>query len=770
MAGFDSLDSAVQQWIWQQGWRQLRPIQSEAIEPILARTSDVLIAAPTAGGKTEAAFLPIASRLARRQREGVLAMAVSPLKALINDQARRLEHLFEAVDIRVQPWHGDVSKGRTGHWKNPAQVLLITPESLEAMLMRRAGNVAQIFARLEYVVVDELHAFMGTTRGAQMLSLLRRLECLAGCCPTRVGLSATLGDLGLAARYLRPGATGPAQIVQGESAGAEIRIGMLTVVPECLACAEQEGQADEVSEDNEPFTPSPPPATLEEAEALAAAQAAADESAVLTGLSRIADHLFAKTRGQTNLVFANARSRVELLTDELVVRAETLGLPIEAFAHHGSLSREHRALVETRLREGQLPTTVVCTSTLELGIDIGDVDTVAQIGPAPTVSALKQRVGRSGRRAGQVQTLRQYVDLTRYAGRFEVLASLRLPLLQSVATVEGLLEGQFETPNDRDWHLSTLVQQVLSRIAQGNRGERAQDLYRELCAETGPFGAVPAAVFSEVLRAMGSRELIEQISDGALLLGRVGEALTSHYSFYATFMTPDEYRVIAQGGRVLGALPIEVPISEGQLIVLAGKRWRVLTIDPSEKLLIVEPGPRGRPPGFGGGAGTVGAWVHQRMRLLLEASDYPVFVDPTGRDELTVARRAYGRVELQHRRVLDQGDSVAVFHWAGSATGAALAALLADRGLEVEQAGPAVMSHGATRIEVVKALAQVLEELPITAQAIADVFVPFPEHKFDEFLTPSLLQRSYAQRHVDLDALRGALGQCLTAEQEGSRA
>lgn len=767
MSGFDSLDQAVQQWVWQQGWRQLRPIQAEAIEPILSRSTDVLIAAPTAGGKTEAAFLPIASRLARRQTEGVLALAVSPLKALINDQARRLEHLFEAVDIRVQPWHGDVSKGRARHWKDPAQVLLITPESLEAMLMRRAGNVAQIFARLEYVVVDELHAFMGTTRGAQMLSLLRRLECLAGCHPTRVGLSATLGDLRLAAGYLRPCAAEPAKIIQGESAGVDIRIGMLTVVPEVAIGAEQAGPAEQApaDDDNEPFAPAPPPATIEEAEALAAAQAAADESAVRDGLSRIADHLFAKTRGQTNLVFANARSRVELLTDELVTRAEALGLPIEAFAHHGSLSREHRADVETRLREGQLPTTVVCTSTLELGIDIGDVDTVAQIGPAPTVSALKQRVGRSGRRAGQVQTLRQYVDLTRYAGRFEVLASLRPPLLQSIATVEGLLQGQFETPNDRDWHLSTLVQQLLSRIAQGNRGERAQDLFRELCAEPGPFWAVPVAVFSEVLRAMGSQELIEQISDGSLLLGRVGEALTSHYSFYATFMTPDEYRVIAQGGRVLGTLPVEIPISEGQLIVLAGRRWRVLTIDPGEKLLTVEPGPRGQPPSFGGGAGAVGAWVHQRMRALLEAADFPAFLDPVGRDELNAARRAYDRAELRHRQILGQGDTVLVFHWAGSATGAALAALLTDRGLEVEQAGPALVLHGVARQAAVDALRGLRDAFPSDLDAIAEILVPFPEHKFDEFLTPGLLQRSYARRHIDLGLVRVALERCLPAEE-----
>ncbi|WP_395792467.1 DEAD/DEAH box helicase [Aquimonas sp.] len=765
MAGFDSLDRAVQQWIWQQGWRRLRPIQEEAIEPILARKGSVVIAAPTAGGKTEAAFLPIASRLARRDGEGVLALAISPLKALINDQARRLEHLFESVDLRVQPWHGDVSKGRSQHWKNPAQVLLITPESLEAMLMRRAGNVAQVFARLEYVVVDELHAFMGTTRGAQMLSLLRRLECLAGCRPVRVGLSATLGDLSLAARYLDPGAVQPAQIIRGESAGADVRIGMLTVVHEDDAAAEPDATRTETDDDREPFSPSPPPATAAEAEALARAQAAAEEGALRDGLSRIADHLFAKTRGQTNLVFANARARVELLTDELVSRSETMGLPVEAFAHHGSLSREHRAEVETRLREGQLPTTVVCTSTLELGIDIGDVDTVAQVGPAPTVSSLKQRVGRSGRRAGQVQTLRQYVDLTRYAGRYEVLASLRLPLLQSIATVEGLLEGQFETPNDRDWHLSTLVQQILSRIAQGNRGERAQGLYSELCAATGPFGSITIALFSEVLRAMGASELIEQISDGSLLLARAGEALTSHYSFYASFLTPEEYRVMAQGGKVLGSLPIEIPISEGQLIVLAGRRWRVLTINPSEKLLTVEPGPRGRPPGFGGGAGAVGAWVQRRMRLLLESISVPAFLDPTGRDELASARRAYDLVELRHRPILHQGDSVAVFHWAGSATGAALAALLADRGLEVEQAGPAIITHGATCQEVIAGLMQVREELPGTAEEIAEVFVPFPEHKFDEFLTASLLQRSYARRHVDLEELRTALSQCLRSEQ-----
>lgn len=122
-SSFDRLHPAVQAWVWQQGWRQLRPVQEAAIPAVLAHQDDVLIMAPTAGGKTEAAFLPAVSHILQNPAAGLRVLCVSPLRALISDQARRLQALGEACDIAVQPWHADVSAGKTTFWKKPAEML-----------------------------------------------------------------------------------------------------------------------------------------------------------------------------------------------------------------------------------------------------------------------------------------------------------------------------------------------------------------------------------------------------------------------------------------------------------------------------------------------------------------------------------------------------------------------------------------------------------------------------------------------------------------------
>ena len=203
---YDRLHPGVQRWVWQQGWGDLRPVQKAAIGPILAGGRDVIIAAATAGGKTEAAFLPLISRIADEPGGGFRLLYVSPLKALINDQFRRLDGLCEALEVPVFRWHGDVSQSHKRKAREtPAGILLITPESLEATLVRRGAEAARLFGALDAVVIDELHAFIGNPRGRQMQGLLHRIELAARRRIVRIGLSATLGDnMALAQAFLRP--------------------------------------------------------------------------------------------------------------------------------------------------------------------------------------------------------------------------------------------------------------------------------------------------------------------------------------------------------------------------------------------------------------------------------------------------------------------------------------------------------------------------------------------------------------------------------------
>ena len=213
---YKELDIRVQKWIFKQGWPNLREIQSKAVKPILAGDRDVLISASTAAGKTEAFFLPACTMIAD-QENGFGILYISPLKALINDQYRRLEELSDMLEMQVTPWHGDsLQSKKKKAKKDPSGILLITPESLESLLIREAGWVKQAFSGLKYICIDEFHAFIGTERGQHLLSLLNRLEHLLDRYNNpipRVALSATLGDLESVPLSLRPNKSLPCKII-----------------------------------------------------------------------------------------------------------------------------------------------------------------------------------------------------------------------------------------------------------------------------------------------------------------------------------------------------------------------------------------------------------------------------------------------------------------------------------------------------------------------------------------------------------------------------
>ena len=220
---FDLLHEDVQQWIWrQEQWTTLRPIQEDAIPIIIGGDSDVILSSPTASGKTEAAFLPILSRIAadreaaQAQNTGFDVVYISPLKALINDQYERLQDIGSACDIPIHRRHGDVSSSKKRKaLEDPNGVLLITPESVEALLLHQPSLFHQAVRNLSYIVLDEIHSFIGTPRGKQLQSLIHRIEKANGEVIPRVALSATVGDPEMTAEFLRPGAGNAVDVIEG---------------------------------------------------------------------------------------------------------------------------------------------------------------------------------------------------------------------------------------------------------------------------------------------------------------------------------------------------------------------------------------------------------------------------------------------------------------------------------------------------------------------------------------------------------------------------
>lgn len=713
-ATFDKLAHPVQKWIRQQGWRELRDIQARAINAIHDHRGDVIVAASTAGGKTEAAFFPLISQVLDVSSEmgGFDLLYIGPLKALITDQAGRLEDICREAELPVVPWHGDISQSvKSRALKTPRGILLITPESLEALFIRRGLEIPRLFGATRAVVIDELHSVLDSERGVQMRSLLNRLELAVKRRVRRIGLSATLGDMELARAYLRPDDPSKVDLIEADGGEAELRLQLRGYIS---------GEEDETA-----------PSAIE----------------------AISAHLFQNLRGNDNLIFAGARQSVEIYADRLRELCEREHLPQEFYPHHASLSRYHRDFVERRLKDPGKPTTAVCTSTLELGIDIGDVTCVAQIGAPFTVAALRQRLGRSGRREGQPAILRQYAVEARLTSESSFVDRLRLGLVRSIAMIDLLLEGWCEPPKREALHLSTLVHQILSIIAERG-GASASRLYHDLCRE-GPFRMVTTAIFTQVLRALGDTEtgLIEQAEGGLLLLGPGGERIVEHYSFYAVFKTPEEFRLVADG-RDLGTLPVDNVLSPGMMLIFSGRRWVVQDIHDKEKVIMVTPAKAGTPPMFGGDPGDIHDKVIKRMFMILEGEELPVYMDATAKEMLEEARFNYGQMGFAENRIISHGRGSRILATrAGTMKTTTLALALRGFGYKVER------HDGFLEVEADKETPPLCEALRTLSQG--QQINLFPDgtnllfEKFHPYLMPELLAQDALSARLDAGALPG---------------
>jgi len=733
-ASFELLDEQVRRWIWQEGWDELHDIQERSIPILLQEEADVLIVAPTAGGKTEAAFLPIISRLCGCRLPGFAVLYLSPLKALINDQFRRLDRLCEAVQLPVHRWHGDVaSAAKARARKHPAGIVLMTPESLEALLVRRGMEVPHLFSALQAVVIDELHAFIGTERGVQLQSLLCRLERSTGRRVRRIGLSATLGDADSAASYLRPRGGSGVVVLESRDNRAPIMFQLRGY------------ESDE----------SPIGRNLD----------GTKEAGPASCHVAVAQHLFNCMRGKHALVFARSRSDVEFYADLLRETSEGNGVPNEFYPHHANLSRKEREHVEHRLRTEASPTTVLCTSSLELGIDVGQVDQVAQIGAPFSVASLRQRIGRSGRRRGKAAAMRLYVIERAWRHSVHPIDLLRCELLQAIAMVRLLARDWCETPRVGGLHLSTLVHQILALVAQ-HGGIRAGRAYEVLCQE-GPFAAVTRSMFVRILRSIGADDarLLEQSADGTLLLGAIGERIVDSYDFYSVFVAPEEYRVVSEGNE-LGKLPVATHVFPEMSIIFCGRRWRVLDVNHERAIISVAPSRSGAPPIFGGGAGEVDPAIAAEMHTIYEGEDTPAFLDEDARSLLSQARHSYRELGLFRTRSVQIDGRTYLFPWTGTIAANTLLLALRRAGYTASLRHTVIEIEGSSTNEVLSALSKFAAGDPPASVELAAGLANLTREKFDRFLPRDLLIDGIATDRLDAKSIPRLSQQLLSAPED----
>lgn len=708
---FELLHPAVQRWVWEQRWNELRDIQAATISAVIQSQADIIVSAATAAGKTEAAFLPIFSVVADLARDQLSVLYVGPLKALINDQFGRLEGLCEQMDIEVARWHGDAPQSRKAALiKRPRGVALITPESIEALLDRRPEAARRMFAGLKFIVIDELHAFLQGPRGLHLFSLLQRIERFAEHRPRRIGLSATLGDVELARAWINAAAPQTVTIVRSDGGPAiDLRVRAFVEPPDMLVTGDDSTD---------------PPSALD----------------------RIADDLFARLRGSSNLVFAGSRRKVEALADGLRLRSERANVPNEFMPHHGSLSRELREDLEHRLKAGDNPTTAVATTTLELGIDIGSVKSVALVGAPRSMSGLRQKLGRSGRRKGTSAVLRIYLECPCIDEDSDLLDRMSLPVALTVGAIDLLRVKRIEPPSP-DANVATVVlQQILSIIVERG-GATADRLFADLCSQ-GPLSALDKSNFVALLHSMAApdRNLIEQAPDQTIMLGREGEKVTASHDFYAIFPSDAEWRLI-HGETVLGTLPISNAVGVGSIVGFAGRRWRVVEVDDLARVLMLAPHPSTRLPSFDGGGEGLHDILAAAARDAYRSTALPEWLDETTQRLLRDGRDLYAAHDLETQPLVNSGGSTHWFTWRGTSFNSALAGCLRTIGCAVEPHDVGVTVLGIGEAELRDALGRQSLGL-LTTNLVADHVANLSSGKYDHYIDMSLLRTLWARRNA----------------------
>ena len=511
MSAFDQLHASVQHHVVNSmQWRSLRPLQEKAIAPVLTG-KNCLMLAPTAGGKTEAAILPILSRMLSENWTGLSVLYVCPIRALLNNLEHRLSYYAGLVGRTCGLWHGDVaqaSKSRT--LAAPPDILLTTPESLEALLISRRTDRFFFFGSVQSIIVDEIHAFAGDDRGWHLLAVLERIRHITGRDMQRIGLSATVGNPEVLLSWLAGHSSRQSEIVSPTSAPA----------------AEADVEIDYVG-----------------------------------NLQNAAKILKLLHRGEKRLVFCDSRARTEELATCL--RAEG----VSTFVSHSSLSAEQRRDAEAAFQQAR-DCVIVATSTLELGIDVGDLDRVIQLDAPGTVASFLQRLGRTGRRAG-----------TRRNCLF--LATSRAALLQASALVLLWREGYVEPLAPPPKPLHVVAQQLMNLVLQ--QGGIGQSTWKEWLLPLLKSMQVTEEDVESVLAHMLSKQIL--VLDGVTLgMGPVGERLYGGKNFMdllSVFDTPPVFTVFA-GLQDLGTvhpLSFKRPGGEPAILSLGGRAWQVTHVD-----------------------------------------------------------------------------------------------------------------------------------------------------------------------------------------------
>jgi len=708
MDAFDRLAPFIQDFIYQNRWEELRGIQAAACEVVFDSDDNLLISSGTASGKTEAAFLPVLTELFNNPSKTVGAMYVSPLKALINDQFKRLDQLLADSNIPVCRWHGDAPQSKKNDLiKNPAGILQITPESLESLLTNKRGACLQMFSDLRFVIIDEVHHFMRDARGVQLLCLLERMQRLVGVIPRRIGLSATLGDVSQAKAWLSTGTGRDCAAPAANEGKKRIRLYV-------------EGFKDDCSREHY-------------------------------------EYLFKMTLDKKTIIFANSREETELVMANLKEIALKKRAPDVYRVHHGNVSALIRETTEDEMKSGDDKIVTGATVTLELGIDIGSLDQAVQIGAPLSVSSFAQRLGRCGRR-GQVPQLLFTLVENSGVNPADELGPINWEFLRVIAIIELYTKDRFMEPIPPCGHAYNLLyHQTIAHLK--SCGELSPAALAQYMLTLGCFKGIPQGDYRELLTYLIDMGQLERTERGGLILGREGEKTAGSYKFLTVFISP-EYLLVKDENRAIGTVDKVYPV--GTRFALAGLTWETVDVNEKSGVIFVK-----RVPGisvvdwdvdFEGELHTV---LVRKIKSILQSDESYPYLSESRSERLAGIRyiaRNSGILENLATPLSDR--KYAVFPWVGTRQLLTLHYALAGRKIKGRPPWVAgvyleVYFDGAAG-ELEDIIYSVLDSDP-------DMYgLPLPDNaqvpgKYNEFIPKNLLRKQFVEDYLDFEGLRKAI-------------
>ena len=714
----------IREYIYNHSWESLREVQIAAAKTIFESDHDLLLTSSTASGKTEAAFFPILADLYDNPARGISVLYIAPLKSLINDQFERLNDLLFESGITVTHWHGDVAQSHKKKLlKDPSGILQITPESLESMLINRSNDIPRLFSELRYVVIDEIHTLTGSDRGNQIICQLCRISRLIGHSPRRIGLSATVGDAALAAKWLCGGDQRDCDVPQFAEPKFHWRLGM-----EHFYISNPE--FDQTKNKDSKNTPK-------------------------AELDPGYEYIYDSVRDKKAIVFSNSREETEYVCATLRQIAKKRSDEDIFLIHHGNLSAALRENAEKKMKDDEQRAVACATVTMELGIDIGRLERIIQNDAPNSVSSFLQRLGRSGRRGQPPEMITVFREE-------EPLPNTPLPqlipwgLIRSIAITQLYIEERFiEPPSIKKMPMSLLFHQTLSILAAS--GELTAARLADRVLSLPPFSQVSKGDYKTLLVSMLNANFIELTDEKTLIIGLVGEKLLSSFKFYAVFADSEDFTVRCDSEEI-GTITTPPPV--GDRFALAGRVWEVTELDVARRLVYVK-GVEGKMEiSWPGDYGEIHTRILERMKqVLAEDTVYPYLCD-NAKERLAKARTlAQNTGMLSHSLVHLGGMTWCLFPWLGTRSFRTMRKLIVKEGSRfgisgIEFEGCYYIKFRMERAnaeELVEYLGNLCNNGEIDPLSLVGANELPTFEKYDEYVPAELLRFAYSLDRLNID-------------------